>query len=115
MDSSNQTSTAMLGQAQGLNSNMGALIAVLRNAFPLSAYTGTFTCTNAVTTTVTDAHVKTSSFIFLQATNAAAGTLQGSAKNLFITPAVGSFAAATASGVAAAGTEKFNYIVVNVG
>jgi hypothetical protein len=66
---------------------------------------GTFTMAGAASKTVTDANVTASSIIVLQATNAAAGTLQGSAKALYISAKTAgtSFAVTTASGVAAAG------------
>lgn len=75
---------------------------------------GTFTAAAAATTVVTQAAITASSKVFLQATNAAAGTLMGGTRSLYIsalTPGV-SFTVATASGVAAAGTETFNYVVL---
>ena len=110
-----QTSAAVLGQIQGLNQNVAQIATVLRTALPLSCYTGSFTMAAAATKTVTDAHCKAASVIVLVATNAAAGTLQGSAKSLYITPAAGSFVVSTASGGNAAGTELFSYLVINSG
>lgn len=107
------TAIAMLGHAQGINSNLGALVQSFKTVFPLSSYMGTFTMSAAATKSVTDAHAKTGSLILLMATNAAAGTLMGSAKSLYITPAAGSFTVSTASGAAAAGTETFTYLIVN--
>src|SRR5208282_5529158 len=69
-------SAAMLGQAKGVNTNLSALIALFRGLFPLSAFSGTFTMPAAATKTVTDANCKVSSKIVLQASNAAAGTLE---------------------------------------
>jgi hypothetical protein len=109
------TSIQMLAQATGVNGNLASLIAVMRSAFPLSAFKGTFTMAAAATKTVTDANCKTTSVVILQAANAAAGTLEGSAKHLYPTPAAGSFLVSTASTVAAAGTEIYNYLIVNVG
>lgn len=110
-----QTSVAMLGHAQGINSNLGALVQAFKTGFPISSYLGTFTMAGAATKSVTDTHCKSTSLVLLMETNAAAGTLQGSAKHLYITPASGSFTVATASGAAAAGTETFSYLIVNTG
>ena len=76
---------------------------------------GSFTMAAAATKTVTDANVTSTSVILLVPTNAAAGTLQGSAKSLYVSTktAGASFAVATASGVAAAGTETFDYVIIN--
>lgn len=74
---------------------------------------GSFTLAAAATTTVTQPAVQANSYIDLAETNASAGTLQGSAKHLYISAiAPGtSFTVATASGVAAAGTETFSYLI----
>ena len=110
-----QMSIAMLGHAQGINSNLGALVQSFKTVFPLSSYVGSFTMAAAATKTITDTHCKTTSTIVLLATNAAAGTLQGSAKHLYYTPSAGSFVVATASAGNAAGTETFAYLIVNTG
>ena len=71
--------------------------------------TGVFTCSTASSLSITDASVKGSSKIALQPTNAAAGTLQGSAKCLYVSAVgTGSFTVATASSTPA-GTETFAY------
>jgi hypothetical protein len=77
--------------------------------------TGTFTLGAAVTTTVTQTATAANSIILLMPTNAAAGTLMGSAKALYVSArtAGASFAVSTASGVAAAGTETFSYCLFN--
>ena len=87
------------------------LVNLFTNLFPRS--TGTFTMAAAATKTVTDGNVTTSSLILLMPTNAAAGTLQGSAKCLYVTTAAGSFVVSTASGVAAVGSEAYAYCVFN--
>ena len=110
-----QSSLAMLGHAQNLNQNIASLTNVLRTALPLSCYTGSFTMAAAATKTVTDAHCKAASVIVLVPTNAAVGTLQGSAKCLYPTPSAGSFLVSTASAAAAAGTELFLYLIINTG
>ena len=106
--------SAMLGQAQALNGNMGLLIATLKSLFPLSAFAGTFTMAAAATKVVTDTHVKATSTIVLVPTNAAAATLQGAATQLYTSVKVAgtSFTVATASGGSAAGTEQFAYLIV---
>lgn len=106
----NATSTAALGQMQGANQNLGALVAVLKNAF-IGNIRGTFTMPGAATITVTNANVTNLSYIYLTPLNAAAGTLQGSAKCLYTAALNGSFTAKTASGGNAAGTEIFGYTV----
>ena len=76
---------------------------------------GTFTLASAATTTVSNTSVTASSRIFLQSVNAAAATLEGGSKKLYIntlTPGA-SFTVTTGSGLAAEGTEQFNYWLVN--
>jgi hypothetical protein len=77
------------------------------------AVTGTFTLDADASTTVTNELCTAASVIVLMATNAAAATLMAGASSLYITPAVGSFAAATANAGNAAGTETFAYAVLN--
>ncbi len=94
---------------------IGKLIEALQTILPFGGSFGSVTLGAAATTTVTDANVKTNSFIGLMPTNAAAGTLVGSAKSPYISTRTAntSFVIATASGGAAAGTETFYYIIVN--
>ena len=117
MADNNGSSSQMLAQALGVNKNLAALIATLRGLFPLNAFSGSFTMSAAATKTVADANVKANSLIVLIDSNAAAATLQGSAKRLYPSAlAAGvSFTVATASGANAAGTETFSYLIVNVG
>ena len=97
---------------QQSNQLMRQLISVISGLFPRA--TGTFTMAAAATKTVTDGNVTTSSYIPPPTpTNAAAATLIGSAKSLYVTTASGSFVVTTANGVAAAGTETFQYAVFN--
>ena len=94
------------------NQLMGQLVNIMANLFPRS--TGTFTLAASATTTVTDSTVSTRSIITTPTpTNAAAGTLIGSAKSLYVTVGNGSFTVTTANGVAAAGNETFAYAVLN--
>lgn len=88
------------------------MTAAFEAAFP--RVTGTFTLAAAATTVVPDAHVQANSIITPTAMNATAGTLQGSAKALYISArSVGaSFTVATANATAAAGTETFSYTLV---
>lgn len=106
---------AMLAQAQGINGNIGKLVQILSRLFPLSAFSGQFTMAASASKVVTDASCKVTSTIILQAANAAAGTLEGSAKHLYPAPAAGSFTVATANAASAAGTEIYTYLIVNVG
>jgi hypothetical protein len=106
----------ILAQVNGINANLAGLVSTMNSRFALGAFGGSFTCGAATSTTVTDANAKTTSKIMLSATNAAAGTLQGSAKHLYIsTKNNGSFVVTTASGVAAAGAEAFDYEIINTG
>lgn len=101
----------LANKLQASNQLMAKLVAIMAALFPRS--TGTFTMAAAASKSVTDANVTTTSIILLMPTNAAAGTLQGSAKSLYVTPASGSFTVTTASAAAAAGTETFSYVVLN--
>lgn len=92
-----------------------ALIAAINAAFPqVSNITGgTFTCGAAATTTVTQVLTQANSFILLMPTNAAAGTLMGGVKSLYVSARTAntSFAVSTAAGTNAAGTEQFSYLM----
>lgn len=94
---------------------LGKLLSTLVSIFPFSGTVGTFTLAAAASTTVTEANVKTNSVIIPFPTNAAAGTLQGSAKSLYVSARTAgtSFAVSTASAASAAGTETFFYLLVN--
>jgi hypothetical protein len=76
---------------------------------------GTFTCGAAATTTVNDTSVLATSEILLMPTNAAAATLMGAATSLYVSArtAATSFAVTTANAAAAAGTETFEYTIIN--
>lgn len=93
---------------QVANQLLANLIQILSNLFP--RMTGSFTCAASTSTTVTATGVTSGSFILLMPINAAAGTLIGSNKSLYVTAGSGSFVVTTASGAAAAGTEQFRYI-----
>jgi hypothetical protein len=101
--------TDAVSQLQNIARQLGLWVAAFkgRNTF------GTFTMAAAATTVVPQPAVQALSIITLTATNAAAATLVGSAKSPYISaksPSA-SFTVATASGVAAAGTETFSYVV----
>lgn len=102
-----------LSIGQNIVTAINNLVQAVQNAWP--RITGTFTLAAAATTTVTQPAVRSTSVIQLTATNAAAGTLQGSAKALYVSAIVPgtSFTVATASGASAAGTETFSYSVFN--
>jgi hypothetical protein len=76
---------------------------------------GTFTMTATATRVVSDVNVAADSFIDLMPTNATAGTLMGGTRSLYVSSrsAGVSFTVATASAVAAAGTETFAYRITN--
>jgi parallel beta-helix repeat protein len=84
----------------------------LNNITGNSALIGSFTLGAVVSTVVNNANVRSGSKIQLVPTNAAAATLMGSAKALYITRTPGtSFTVSTANAVAAAGTETFEYTI----
>ena len=100
-----------------IGQNIVTAINNLATAFagPSPKLNGNITLAAAATTVVAQAGVKAGALVLLIPTNAAAGTLMGSAKALYIsatTPGVG-FTVATASGVAV-GTETFSYLVFNI-
>lgn len=98
---------------QNMAGNMQLLIGVLQAIFPRTF--GTFTLAAAATTTVSEPSVASDSFIELRPTNAAAATLMGSNKALYVSAIVAgtSFTVATASGAGAVGTETFAYFIVS--
>lgn len=97
------------------NQLLGQLIQTLTTVLPFSGAFGTFTCSAASSTTVTNASVASNSIILLTPTNAAAATLQSGATCLYLSARTAgtSFAVTTASGGSAAGTETFQYIIIN--
>src|SRR5262249_4172264 len=96
---------------QFANQNSRQLANTIANIFPRSI--GTFTLAAAASTTINDANVKSMSAILWIPTNAAAGALEGSAKKLYLSARTAgtSFAVATASAAAAAGTEAYVYAI----
>lgn len=76
---------------------------------------GAFTMDAAASKVVSNGGVTANSRIFLMPTNAAAATLMAGANSLYISAksAGVSFTVATAGGGAAAGTETFNFLVLN--
>ncbi len=85
---------------------------VLRAAFPTAG--GSITLSASATTVVPQTAVQADSFIFLMPTNAAAATLMGSARSLYLSAQTtgSSFALTTANGSAAGGTETLNYALM---
>ena len=85
----------------------------LLNTWP--RITGTFTLAAAASTVVTQPGVKATSVVVLTPTNAAAATLMGSAKALYVSAIVpgASFTVSTASGGNAAGTEVLQFAIFN--
>lgn len=91
---------------QAINTTLGALGKV---------YSGTVTLGAAATTVVSNPNVAANSTILLMPTNAAAGTLVSGANSPYISARTAdtSFTIATAGGGAAAGTETFQYVIIN--
>jgi hypothetical protein len=92
--------------------NIARQLGLVAAAFKGRFVFGTFTLTAAASTTVLQPAVQANSMIVWTPTNAAAGTLEGSAKKLYysISPGV-SFTVTTASGGAAVGNEGFQYAI----
>lgn len=76
---------------------------------------GTFTADNAATTVVSNTSITANSIILIFPTNATAATLQSGASSLYVSAksAGTSFTVATADSGDAAGTETFNYLILN--
>mgnify|MGYP001570164330 CR=1 FL=1 len=91
--------------------NLGQLVNVIQNIFPRTI--GTFTLSNATVTVVTQPAVKANSVVFFTPTNATAALVQRT-MGLFhsASTAGASFSISTQSGTAA-GTETFEYVVIN--
>ncbi len=119
-----QFAAAMAGSAgddsvsvgRAIVENLSALNNIFATFLGVSGIAGAFTLTAASSLVVPQALVTTDSFIFLQPTNASAGTLQGSGECLYISAksAGVSFTVATAAGTAATGGETFSYLLVNL-
>lgn len=105
---------ASIGRA--IVENLAQLNSTFLAFLGVSGICGSFTFAAAATVVVPEPLVTANSFIFLQATNADAGTLVGSNESPYISAkAAGvSFTVATAAGTAAAGTEEFSYLLVNL-
>jgi len=95
------------------NQNMSKLITVIQAIFP--RVTGTFTLNGTATTTISQAAVKANAVVWWTPTNAAAGTIEGSAKKLFLASvtAATNFVVTTSNAGTTAGTETFQYVVFN--
>jgi hypothetical protein len=99
--------TDVVSALKGITQQLTALVKAFngRNTY------GSFTLAASVSTTVAQPAVQANSVPDWTPTNAAAGTLEGSAKHLYlssVSPGV-SFTVATSNAVAAAGTETFIY------
>lgn len=106
-----------ISQLININLNLAKLAERFDDAFPMGAAQGTFTCANAASTTVSDTNTKATSLIFIFPTNAAAATLMAGASSLYLSARTAdtSFVLSTADSGAAAGTETFIYILINLG
>lgn len=76
---------------------------------------GSFTCSAAAFTTVSDPAVVSSSVILIMPTNASAAALMAGASSLYVSnKTVGtSFRVSTANNAAAAGSETFDYVIIH--
>lgn len=100
------------------SSLIAAALQALVAAFPQvsSISGGAFTLAASASTTVSQTLVKANSIVLCFPTNAAAATLQGSNKSLYISARTAntSFVVSTASAASAAGTETFLYVIINL-
>ena len=105
-----------INQLRGINKNLSALVTTLGAAFPGSAVQGTFTCSAAATTVVSDTNVTATSVVLIVPSNAAAATLMAGSSSMYLSARTAgtSFAVATADSGSAAGTETFIYLIVNL-
>lgn len=112
-----QTVSASVGtlvlQIGSLNTSILAINTTISSVFP--RISGTLTLSGTATTTVTQPAVATNSIISWTPLNAAAGTIEGSAKKLFLSAQnVGSnFVLKTSNAGTTAGTESFQYWIWN--
>lgn len=99
--------TDVVTQLQGIVRQLSAWV----TAFQGRPTFGSLALAAAASTVVMQPAVQSNSFVQLTPTNAAAATLMGSSKALYISTIVAgsSFTVATADGTSAAGTEKFSY------
>lgn len=105
--------TAIQTAGSNTSQNFVNLIAALDALF-LTRSVATFTLGAAATTVVANTNVTSTSIPLLIPLNAAAATLMGSAKALYVSARTAgtSFTVATANATAAAGTESFAYVLV---
>lgn len=101
--------TDIVTQLQNIVTKLNGVITALSGR----VISGTFTMPVAATSTITQPAVQSLSTIQLTPTNAAAATLMGSAKALYISAKVAgtSFTVATGNATNAAGTETFSYTI----
>lgn len=105
----------MITVGRAIVQNLSLLNATLGTYLGITGAAGSVTLGAAATTVVTQSVTKATSRIVLMPTNAAAADLVNSAASPYITSKTNgtSFTIATADGNAAAGTETFDYILVN--
>jgi hypothetical protein len=100
--------TDVVTQLNSIARNQGQLYQLFQNLFP--RVFGSFTLVAAPTTTVTQPNVTAGATVLLTPTNAAAAN-----RPIYLSSNApgASFTVATGNGAAAAGTETYNYVVVN--
>lgn len=99
---------AIVGNISGLTTALNAFLGISGDA-------GNITLDAAASTTIANANVKSTSQIILFPTNAAAATLVAGSSSPYVSAksAGVSFTISTADAGSAAGTETFDYILVN--
>ncbi len=110
-----QTPTQSAGATDVVTQLQGIVrqLVSLTNAITGRVIFGVFTMPVAVSLTIAQPGIKGNSIVTLSPTNASAGTLQGSAKALYVSAIVAgtSFTVSTANATNAAGTETFSYTI----
>jgi hypothetical protein len=98
--------------AKLVNQNLSQIVQAIKQAFPLSGNIGSFTMgAGSPSTVVSTSQIKTGTYIGLMPTSASAAV----AMCYVSSTSVGtSFTVSTGAGGNAAGTEAFNYIIVNL-
>lgn len=106
---------SLTGAANGVNNNLGRLVQLMASRFALGAFSGSFKCAASTMTTVTDANVKANSVILLMPFGTAAASLEAGANKPVVTALNAGVSFVITGAGAAAGTEQYFYVIVNVG
>lgn len=106
---------SMSGYAQGINANLAKIAQAFNTKFALSAFSGSFTCSAATSTTVADTNVKANSVILLMATEANSGALEAGVNKPYVSARNAGVSFVITGAGAASGNEVYAYTIINVG